>query len=192
VGSKDDEEMSDQRPGHRDGADGQIMSRYPAPTASSASTLSRSASTSSASSSASTAASSVESASSKPLYASQSSIPHLPVPTLSSTLHKYTETIQPLQSPSEHDKSKKIIDKFLHSETAKTLQSRLEARAKERDSWLSEWWNDVAYMGYRGRIIPHVSYFYVHKLGLGKGKGQEDRAAELVRATVEFKGLVDR
>ena len=177
-------------------AHGQIMSRYPTSPASSASGLSRSASTSSASTSASgsTSASSVDSASgsSKPLYASQTSIPHLPVPTLSSTLHKYTETIKPLQTAAEHEKSKKIIDKFLHSETAKTLQSRLEARAKERDSWLSEWWNDVAYMGYRGRIIPNVSYFYVHKLGLGKGKAQEERAAELVRASVEFKGLVDR
>jgi len=72
------------------------------------------------------------------------------------------------------------------------LQERLEKRASEKDSWLSEWWNDAAYMGYRGRIIPNVSYFYVHKRGLGKGQSQEDRAAELVRATVEFKKLVDR
>jgi len=47
-------------------------------------------------------------------------------------------------------------------------------------------------MGYRGRIVPNVSYFYIHKRGVGKGKAQEERAAELVRATVEFKALVDR
>lgn len=47
-------------------------------------------------------------------------------------------------------------------------------------------------MGYRGRIVPNVNYFYVHKRGFGKGKNQEERAAELVRATVEFKKLVDR
>lgn len=128
----------------------------------------------------------------KPLYASQPSLPHLPVPTLSSTLHKYIETLQPLQTPEEHQKSRKTIESFLSSETAKTLQQRLEARAAERDSWLSEWWNDAAYMGYRGRIVPTVSYFYVHKHGLGKGKNQAQRAAELVRATVEFKKLVDR
>ncbi|KAK1920548.1 acyltransferase ChoActase/COT/CPT [Papiliotrema laurentii] len=127
----------------------------------------------------------------KPLYASQPSLPHLPVPTLSSTLHKYIETLQPLQTPEEHQKSRKTIESFLSSATAKTLQQRLEARAAERDSWLSEWWNDAAYMGYRGRIVPNVSYFYVHKHGLGKGKNQAQRAAELVRATVEFKKLVD-
>lgn len=133
-----------------------------------------------------------QSTSSKPLYASQTTIPHLPVPSLSSTFHKYLETVQPLQSDSEHEKTISKVDKFLSSDFSKTLQSRLEKRAKEKDSWLSEWWNETAYMGYRGRLIPNVSYFYTHKHGLGKGQSQEDRAAELVRATVEFKKLVDR
>ena len=47
-------------------------------------------------------------------------------------------------------------------------------------------------MGYRGRIVPNVNYFYVHTRGIGKGEKQEERAAELVRATVEFKKLADR
>jgi carnitine O-acetyltransferase len=111
---------------------------------------------------------------------------------LNSTFSKYIETIQPHQSSSEHAKSKELVDKFLKDPLSKKLQERLEKRASERDSWLSEWWNEAAYMGYRGRIIPNVSYFYVHKRGLGKGQSQEDRAAELVRATVEFKKLVDR
>jgi carnitine O-acetyltransferase len=130
--------------------------------------------------------------SSPPLYASQSTLPHLPVPTLSSTFHKYLETLIPLQSPAEHAKSAELVKSFLVSDYSKTLQSRLEQRAAERDSWLSEWWNDSAYMGYRGRLIPNVSYFYLHKQGLGKREKQEDRAAELVRGIVEFKKLVDR
>lgn len=130
--------------------------------------------------------------SSKPLYASQASLPHLPVPTLSSTMHKYLETLSPLQTAEEHKRSASLVKSFLDSDQSKTLQSRLEKRAAERDSWLSEWWNDVAYMGYRGRLIPNVSYFYVHKKGSGKGEKQEERAAELVRATVEFKKLADR
>jgi len=131
-------------------------------------------------------------ASAKPLYASQSTLPRLPIPTLSSTFNKYLESIIPLQSPAEHEQSSKLVRDFLGSDLSTTLQKRLEARAGERDSWLSEWWNETAYMGYRGRIIPNVSYFYVHRRGLGKGQSQEDRAAELVRAVVEFKKLVDR
>ena len=127
-----------------------------------------------------------------PLYASQSTLPHLPVPTLSSTFHKYLETVQPLQTQEQHLQTQGLVDKFLKSDFSKTLQGRLEKRAQEKNSWLSEWWNDVAYMGYRDRLVPNVSYFYVHKRGLGQGQSQEDRAAELVRATVEFKKLVDR
>lgn len=131
-------------------------------------------------------------ASSRPLYASQTTIPHLPVPTLDSTFSKYLETLTPLQSAEEHAASAKKIKAFLSSPLSGTLQTRLQERAKEKDSWLSEWWSDTAYMGYRGRIVPYVNYFYTHKKGLGKGASQEERAAELVRAVVEFKKLVDR
>lgn len=127
----------------------------------------------------------------KPLYASQTTIPHLPVPTLDSTFSKYLETLSPLQTSEEHAKSEKLVKTFLSDPLAEKLQTRLQERAKSKDSWLSEWWNDAAYMGYRGRIIPNVNYFYTHKEGLGKGASQEDRAAELVRGVVEFKKLVD-
>lgn len=134
-------------------------------------------------------------ATSKPvqtLYAGQTTIPHLPVPTLDSTFNKYLETLSPLQSKEEHETSAKLVKNFLSSPLSEKLQTRLQERAEKKDSWLSEWWNDAAYMGYRGRIIPNVNYFYTHKQGLGKGAGQEDRAAELVRGVVEFKKLVDR
>lgn len=125
-----------------------------------------------------------------PLYASQRTLPHLPVPALSSTLAKYQESLNPLLTPEELKRSKSAIERFGQSELAATLQNRLEQRAKEKESWLSEWWNETAYMGYRGRIVPNVSYFYLHKHGLGGGKSQEDRAAELVRGVVEFRNLV--
>lgn len=149
---------------------------------------SKPASSSTTSSSDKTAASKSD----KPLYASQSSLPHLPVPTISSTFAKYTETLQPLLTPEEFERSKSLIKEFTSSQQATTLQQRLEQRAKEKDSWLSEWWNETAYMGYRGRILPNVSYFYIHAKGLAKGKSQVERAAELVRAIVEFKKLVAR
>ncbi|WWC90245.1 uncharacterized protein L201_005178 [Kwoniella dendrophila CBS 6074] len=139
----------------------------------------------------STSTSTSTSTNSKPLYASQSSLPHLPIPTLNSTFNKYLETLQPILSKEDYKRNQGYIDSFLKSDFSKVLQKRLEDRAKNKESWLSEWWNETAYMGYRGRIIPDVSYFYIHKRGLGKGKNQEERAAELVRATVEFKKLVD-
>jgi hypothetical protein len=120
----------------------------------------------------------------KPLYASQSSLPKLPVPSLSSTFHKYLESIQPHLTPEEFAHSK--------SNLSNTLQARLEGRAAEKESWLSEWWNEAAYMGYRDSIVPNVNYFYLHKKGLAKGKSQTERAAELIRGVREFRDLVVR
>ena len=126
----------------------------------------------------------------KPLYASDNTIPSLPVPTLDSTFNKYLETIQPHATPQEFQHSTSLVRSFLATDYSRTLQSRLEQRAKEKRSWLSEWWNEVAYMGYRGRVMPNVNYFYIHKNEGGKF-GQEERAAALVRGVVEFKKLVD-
>lgn len=50
----------------------------------------------------------------------------------------------------------------------------------------------MAYMGYRDSIVPNVNYYYVHKEGLGKGKGQVERTVELIRAVKEFRDLVIR
>jgi carnitine O-acetyltransferase len=127
----------------------------------------------------------------KPLYASNSSLPRLPVPSLNSTLHKYLETLQPIVSTTELQASTQAVKDFLNSSLSSTLQARLEARASEKTSWLSEWWNETAYMGYRDRIVPFVNYFYVHKKGLGNGVNQTRRAAELIRAVKEFRDLVE-
>lgn len=128
---------------------------------------------------------------SKPLYASNASLPHLPVPSLSSTCNKYLETLQPLLTPEQLAASTARVKAFLHSDQGATLQARLEARASEKSSWLSEWFNEASYMGYRDRIVPFVNYFYLHKRGLAKGKSQTARAAELIRAVRDFRDLVE-
>ena len=64
-----------------------------------------------------------------------------------------------------------------------------------RDSWLAEWWNEVAYMGYRDPVVVFVSYFYVHlELDYGKGvlgKNQAGRAAALLKAMMRFREMVE-
>lgn len=126
----------------------------------------------------------------KPLYAAEQSLPHLPVPPLTSTFHKYLETLEPILTKEELAHSRSLVARFLDSDQSNTLQARLEARASEKESWLSEWWNEAAYMGYRDRIVPNVNYFYVHSPGIAKGQSQTRRAAELVRAVREFRDLV--
>ena len=126
----------------------------------------------------------------KPLYASQHLLPHLPVPSLSSTFNKYLETLQPHLDQAGLSRNTSHVKEFLQSPLSSTLQARLEARASERESWLSEWWNEAAYMSYRDSIVPNVNYFYLHRQGLAKGASQTRRAAELVRGARIFRDLV--
>ncbi len=97
-----------------------------------------------------------------PMLAYQRSLPHLPVPTLASTTAKYLETVQPHLTKDEFRRTKDAVEEFASSDLGKDLQKRLEARAtdtKTHPNWIAEWWNDAAYMGYRG---TNVFYFRVY------------------------------
>lgn len=123
----------------------------------------------------------------------EASLPKLPVPTLQSTAAKYLETVQPHLTPAEFSATQSAVQNFLNSDVVKALQERLLARATEpgRSSWLSEWWNDAAYMGYRDPVVVFVSYFFLH-LDDKKKPGQAKKAASLLKALLPFRALVER
>ncbi|KIP10211.1 hypothetical protein PHLGIDRAFT_66094 [Phlebiopsis gigantea 11061_1 CR5-6] len=122
----------------------------------------------------------------------EASLPKLPVPPLSSTAAKYLESVQPHLTAEEFARTRAVVQQFAASDQARVLQERLQARAAEpgTKSWLSEWWNDVAYMGYRDPVVVYVSYFYVHKDD-ARRPGQARRAAELLKATLSFRSIVE-
>ncbi|KAF9523928.1 acyltransferase ChoActase/COT/CPT [Crepidotus variabilis] len=134
----------------------------------------------------------VEDSSAPPMLRYQASLPKLPVPTLESTCAKYLETVQPLLTSEEYSKTKTAVSSFLTSPLAAELQKRLKdkADAPETVSWLSEWWNEAAYMGYRDPVVVYVSYFYVH-LNDRLRKDPAKRAASLIKAMLPFRDLVE-
>lgn len=88
----------------------------------------------------------------------------MPVPTIEETAQRYAKSIRPFhtaQDPQSDDSpldtwkaSESAINEFTSSPLVKELQQRLEKRASEKTSWLSEWWNETAYFGYRGPVVP--------------------------------------
>jgi carnitine O-acetyltransferase len=87
-------------------------------------------------------------------YAHQDSLPTLPVPTLQGTLQKLKTSLEPLaKSEDEYHVTLKKVDAFAVG-PGPALQKRLEARSAEpgREHWLEEWWDDIAYMGYRDSV----------------------------------------
>jgi carnitine O-acetyltransferase len=128
-----------------------------------------------------------------PMLRFQSSLPALPVPSLQHTCAKYLDSLKPLLALDAYARTQKIVDSFLASPQAAQLQTRLQDRAAQpgMDSWLADWWNDAAYMGYRDPVVVFVSYFFVHiqdKLC----RGQAKRASHLVKAMLPFRELVER
>lgn len=102
------------------------------------------------------------------LFAHQSSLPKLPVPSLQETLQRFMQSNLPLLS---HDEYKTMLQKvrlFLDEAASeskgqvsgRTLQARLLERAQKKPSWLLEWWNDDAYLKDREPIVFFVSYFF--------------------------------
>lgn len=123
----------------------------------------------------------------------EDSLPQLPVPTLEETAKRYLKSVHPLLSQTEYDRTKKAVDSFVApGGFGHTLQDRLIARAQKPEikNWLAEWWNHVAYMGFRGPIVPYVSYFYSHRDDR-KRRDPAKRAAAIATATLEFKRQVD-
>lgn len=123
----------------------------------------------------------------------EASLPRLPVPPVTSTAAKYLESVQPHLTAEEYAKTKAIVEKFVQSDLAKALQERLQARAADPNikNWISDWWNDAAYMGYRDPVVVYVSYFYVYRDDVRK-PAQAKRAAELLKAVLSFRSLVER
>jgi carnitine O-acetyltransferase len=74
----------------------------------------------------------------------------------------------------------------------KELQARLKKRAEDEghDNWLSDLYNQWAYMGAREPLIPFSSYYIAHKPDHRWTTGAK-RASGLVRAILEFRNLVE-
>ncbi|KAI9495160.1 acyltransferase ChoActase/COT/CPT [Zychaea mexicana] len=121
----------------------------------------------------------------------QSNLPRLPVPKFEETLAKYLNTVKPLLSEAEYQKTEASVKEFVSSGMAEKLQQRLVAKANDPNvlNWLDDWWLDAAYLGYRDPVVIYVSYFYLYKDDKLR-RLPAQRAAAVTTAALEFKKQV--
>lgn len=130
---------------------------------------------------------------SKPkLWELQSTLPSLPVPELNKTLARYLDSVKPLLTPEEFEKTKQAVDQFKGpGGVGEKLQAALIKRAEtEPTSWLLEWWENLIYL--KGRMpLTLFSNWY----GLDRVdpllRSQVARAANLVNGLMTFKNMLD-
>lgn len=127
-----------------------------------------------------------------PMLRYQKSLPKLPVPALKDTLEKYLKSVRPLVSSEEYAKTEVAVAEFQKpGGIGEELQKRLLAKASSPNviNWLEDWWNEVAYFGYRDPVVVYVSYFFAYKDDKIR-RNPATRAAAITTAALEFRRQV--
>ncbi|XP_048580177.1 peroxisomal carnitine O-octanoyltransferase isoform X2 [Nematostella vectensis] len=86
----------------------------------------------------------------------QEHLPSLPVQTLEHTCGKYLESVKHLLTDEEYMQTEFVVNEF-QSGIGKKLQQKLEKRGKEHRNWLSQWWEEEAYLRPRSPVAPLVN-----------------------------------
>jgi len=99
-----------------------------------------------------------------PLYAAQSTLPSLPLPSLQATLDTLKDSLLAVCTSSAEEESV-LADLSTFSATGGALlqtllQSRADTAHLTKTSWLQHWWNTQGYLIPRNPVVIDVSYFF--------------------------------
>ncbi|KAG0339775.1 Carnitine O-acetyltransferase mitochondrial [Podila horticola] len=123
----------------------------------------------------------------------QNELPSLPIPPLDQTLARYIESVRPLTTDQEYERTVQAAQDFKNSEQGQSLDQRLRARALDCEqrgtSWLAEWWDDWAYFSHRDSSTFFVNYYFGFQDD-PRVPTQTARAALLVSLALEFRQLI--
>ncbi|VDL77513.1 unnamed protein product, partial [Nippostrongylus brasiliensis] len=114
-------------------------------------------------------------------------LPKLPVPDPKSTLQHFLHFAEPLQTRSEFEHTKSVVNEFAEKELP-TLQKLLEKRAEKLNNWLTPWWLNVAYLESRSPLPIVTSpglMFPMFPATDGKDV-QIENASKMAQAATEF------
>lgn len=119
-------------------------------------------------------------------FSTYAEIPPLPVPTLEDTARRYLDSVAALVDEATfRDVEAATAELLAEGGAGRRLQAALERKAASADNWLSQWWDEVAYLGYPETLLINSNW------GIWGDPRQpfDDpamRAAEVVARTVDF------
>ncbi|KAL3281380.1 hypothetical protein HHI36_004590 [Cryptolaemus montrouzieri] len=119
-------------------------------------------------------------------------LPSLPVPKLKQTLSKYLKSVEPFLNRYELTDTRNIVKKFEDNE-GPVLQCYLEKRAENCENWLSEWWDNTAYLEYRDPVTVYSSPGLVYPLQQFANEAERlTYAAKMILGAIDYKLLIDK
>lgn len=118
-------------------------------------------------------------------FASQPSLPKLPIPDLESTCRRYIEALEPLQDARERIQTRLAVREFLESQGPE-LQAKLKRYAHDKTSYIEQFWYD-AYLNYDNPVVLNLNPFFLLEDDPTPARNnQVTRAASLVISALEF------
>lgn len=122
-------------------------------------------------------------------FARQSEIPKLPIPKLQDTAQRYLRSLEPLQTPEEHARTRKVVERFLDEGSGgegPKLQAQLEEYASTRTSYIEEFWDD-SYLQASESVVLNLNPFFILEDDPTPSRGSQlMRTASLVLASLAF------
>lgn len=109
-------------------------------------------------------------------FASQHTLPKLPVPSLDDTCKRYLTALRGLQDDKEHAATQRAVRIFLDGE-GPALQRRLNEWAQEKASYIEDFWYE-SYLSHSDPVVLALNPFFVLE-----NDPTPDRGSQLPRAT---------
>ncbi|KAF2180262.1 carnitine acetyl transferas-like protein [Zopfia rhizophila CBS 207.26] len=124
-------------------------------------------------------------------FASQDTLPKLPIPELDSSCKKYLAALKPLQSPKEHHDTIMSVQDFLKAD-GPALQDKLQKYATGRANYIEQFWYD-SYLNFDNPVVLNLNPFFLLEDDPTPARNnQVTRAASLVVSALSFVRAVRR
>ncbi|KOC63802.1 Carnitine O-acetyltransferase [Habropoda laboriosa] len=119
-------------------------------------------------------------------------LPKQPIPDLKNTAERYLRSLKPLLNESEYNATQKLVYEFIEDENiGSKLHKKLLKKSESNDNWVSDWWLNTAYLGYRAPVIvnsspgtigPHIDFKCSNDLYVF--------AAQLIKAVLDYNDFI--
>ncbi|XP_062847047.1 carnitine O-palmitoyltransferase 1, liver isoform isoform X1 [Trichomycterus rosablanca] len=125
------------------------------------------------------------------LYSFQSSLPHLPVPTVKDTIKRYLESVHSLMDEEQFKRMEGLARDF-EKNLGPKLQWYLKLKAWWASNYVSDWWEEYVYLRGRGPLMVNSNYYAMDFLYVFPTHLQAARAGNAIHAFMMYRRMLDR
>ncbi|XP_015980819.1 carnitine O-palmitoyltransferase 1, muscle isoform [Rousettus aegyptiacus] len=125
------------------------------------------------------------------LYSFQTSLPKLPVPSVSDTIRRYLESVRPLLDDKEYH-HKEALAKDFQNKMAPRLQKYLILKSWWATNYVSDWWEEYIYLRGRTPIMVNSNYYVMDFVLIKNTELQAARLGNVVHAMITYRRRLDR